>query len=76
MAYETKALALSIATIVLTILAIIIFIYQRGSTTFYVTALIAIIVGFANAWLIRKVAKPVNIEAEEAKPGRTQKRRK
>ncbi|MGC8647609.1 MAG: hypothetical protein ACP5SA_02185 [Candidatus Micrarchaeia archaeon] len=76
MAYETKALALSIATIVLTILAIIIFIYQRGSTAFYITALVAIIIGFANAWLVRKVAKPVTTEMKEAKPARIQKRRK
>ncbi len=56
MAYETKGLQLSIATIVLTILAIIIFIYQRGSAAFYATAIIAIVVGFTNAWLLSRNA--------------------
>jgi len=54
MAYEIRALSLSLATVVLTILALIIFIYQRGSSAFYAVAVIAIIVGFANAWLISR----------------------
>ena len=57
MAYEAKGFYLSLATVVLTILAIIIFIYQRGSTAFYATATIAIIVGFANAWLLSRGAR-------------------
>ncbi|MGC8652309.1 MAG: hypothetical protein ACP5UH_03620 [Candidatus Micrarchaeia archaeon] len=56
MVYETRALSLSLATVALTILAIIIFIYQRGSAAFYATVVIAIIVGFANAWLLGRSA--------------------
>ncbi|MGC8496327.1 MAG: hypothetical protein ACP5RM_03540 [Candidatus Micrarchaeia archaeon] len=60
MAKATKELILSFATVVLTILAIIIFIYQQGSSAFYIIATITIIVGFVNAWLISKQAHAAN----------------
>jgi multisubunit Na+/H+ antiporter MnhF subunit len=56
----TKELVLSFATVILTILAIIIFIYQQGSSTFYIIAIVTMIVGFVNAWLISKRAPKGN----------------
>lgn len=69
MAYEIRALSLSLATVVLTILALIIFIYQRGSSAFYAVAVIAIIVGFANAWLISRSTSGASVAPPSSSSG-------
>lgn len=48
-------LLLSFATLVLIIIAITIFIYTGGSLAFYAVAVVAVIVGFANAFVISRI---------------------
>lgn len=52
---ETE-LVTSIVTVALAILAVGVFIYYGAHAVFYLVVLAAIIVGFANAWLITKSA--------------------
>ncbi len=42
----------SLATVVLAILAVVVFIYYGAGTLFYVIVAVALIVGFYNAWMI------------------------
>jgi len=46
----------SLATVVLAILAVFVFIYHGADALFYVTVLVAMVVGFLNAWLITRAA--------------------
>lgn len=44
----------SSATVVLAIVAILIFIYSGATALFYVFVLLALVIGFFNAWLISR----------------------
>jgi preprotein translocase subunit SecF len=54
----------SFITVVIAILAIALYIHSGGTPVFYVAVVIAIIVGFYNAWLISRG----EIHETEAKP--------
>jgi len=55
----------SLLTIALAILAVAVFIYHGAGALFYATVLVALAVGFLNAWLITRAA-PVGAEAAGA----------
>lgn len=68
---HTLELALSSLTIALAIIAIAIFIYYGVGTMFYVAVLLAIAVGFVNAWLISKTGEaPAPSAAAKQYPAR------
>ncbi len=71
---ETLSLGLSIAVMVLTILAIIFFVIYGGSTLFYITAAAAIVFGFAMAYSISKTPEK-NKKPEAVSQPATQKKR-
>ncbi|MGC8670159.1 MAG: hypothetical protein ACP5TL_03345 [Candidatus Micrarchaeia archaeon] len=76
MAYQIRELSLSIITLLITIAAIIIFLYQGGSIAFYMIAVIAIIIGFVNAWLISKSTRKENVQDSFIQNQKRQQRRK
>ena len=49
--------ASSLGTIVLAILAVFVFIYYGAHALFYIVVVVALFVGFLNAWLITKATK-------------------
>lgn len=49
---ESRELILSLATVILVVIAISVFIYTGGSYIFYIIAIIAFIVGIVNFWLL------------------------
>jgi hypothetical protein len=63
MAKVELELVSSLATVVLAILAVVIFIYHGASALFYVVVIVALAIGFLNAWLITKAA-PVAMAKE------------
>lgn len=70
----------SLLTFVSTIIAIVMFIYYGSSLAFYVAIIVAIAIGFINAWLISKsgaevAAKPTAPKANKAKATRSRSRR-
>jgi 4-hydroxybenzoate polyprenyltransferase len=62
----------SLITVVVAILAIALYIHSGGTPVFYVIIVIAMLVGFYNAWLISRSEVP---EAEQ-KPKVPQKRKR
>lgn len=52
----------SLVTIVLAILAVAVFIYHGAGALFYATVIVAMAVGFLNAWLITKAAPEARAE--------------
>ncbi|MDE1856960.1 MAG: hypothetical protein KGH98_02640 [Candidatus Micrarchaeota archaeon] len=58
----------SLATIVFAILAIGLFIASGGSAAFYAAMVIALAVGFFNAWLISKSGKKTAASTEQYRP--------
>jgi uncharacterized membrane protein YciS (DUF1049 family) len=69
-------LVFSLLTIALAILAIVTFIYHGASGAFYVTVIIAIAIGFINAWLVSKTGETVPARAVEPKPKKAVRRKK
>lgn len=55
---EALAFLLSGLTVVLFIIAIIVFIKYGGSILFYVVVAAAFVIGFLNAWIISKMESP------------------
>jgi len=55
---EALAFILSGLTVVLFIIAIIVFIKYGGSAIFYIVVIIAFVTGFLNAWVISKMERP------------------
>ncbi len=68
MQHKTE-LAFSLLTIVLAILAIAIFIYYGAGVAFYIVVVLAIAIGFVNAWLVSK-AVPESVTAASPAPKR------
>jgi len=60
---EAISLGLSIAVVVLTILAIVFFVLYGGGALFYGTAFLAIIFGFAMAYFVSKTPERVTSTA-------------
>jgi len=54
--------ASSLGTVVLAILAVFAFIYYGAGALFYCVVVVALIVGFVNAWLITKSTKEMQAE--------------
>lgn len=54
--------ASSLTTVALAILAVAIFIYYGANALFYATVVVAILVGFLNAWLISKAAPEGHVQ--------------
>ncbi len=73
---HTNELVLSVLTIVLAILAIGIFIYRGANIAFYITVIIAMAVGFINAWLISKTGTAVSASAKKTTKTSATKRRR
>ena len=69
---ETEMLT-SLATIVLVILCIGVFIAYGAHLTFYALVALALVVGFANAWMIARGGKEAR---RTAKPATKRKRRR
>lgn len=70
---ETEMIT-SIATIILVIVCIAVFIKYGGHAAFYILAAVTLIVGFANAWLIAKGEKAERTKHRAAAPERKRKR--
>ncbi|MCL5115334.1 MAG: hypothetical protein M1528_02270 [Candidatus Marsarchaeota archaeon] len=63
---EIVSIALSAITVVLFIIAVIVFINYGGSSLFYVIIVIAFVVGLLNAWLISKHELPRSSQQSSA----------
>ena len=76
MDYIETEMITSIATIVLVILCIAVFIAYGGGAIFYAVVAITLIVGFANAWLIAKSGKALKQTKQTAKAAAPRRRRR
>jgi ABC-type transport system involved in Fe-S cluster assembly fused permease/ATPase subunit len=62
----------SLATVALAILAVVVFIYYGAGALFYAVVVVALVVGFYNAWMISKAEsgipeRPASKSAESQK---------
>lgn len=78
---ETINIALSIITVVLFVIAIVVFIDYGGNAVFYAVVVLAIALGFVNAWLISKSTEtkrgaPQKMMRASARKGRRSTRRR
>ena len=75
MDYIETEMATSLATIILVILCIIVFIAYGAGLLFYGAVALTLILGFANAWLIAKGGKAAAGTGEPARRPKPRRRR-
>ncbi|EET90333.1 MAG: hypothetical protein LVQ97_03690 [Candidatus Micrarchaeales archaeon] len=70
MAPIKASILLSLATIILAILSISVYIFYGGSAVFYAAAVLTIIFGLANAWSISREESEMPVKAPAPQPMR------
>ncbi len=73
---ETLGFLLSGLTVVLFIIAVIAFIKFGGRWPFYVTVIVAFIVGFLNAWVISRIPEHEGLHISFARPRKRARRKR
>ncbi len=63
-------LILSASTVILAVLAIIIYIYYQGSLAFYAAVALTIIIGYMNLRMLSKEEEAVAVETQKGAPAR------